>query len=163
MMNSLLIFKKIKTTAGIIGLIFGLSIVVLGVMVTLSTLGVVEDSMAWFTAAAAILLKILDKAVTTFKPRKVKGEPSDKYIEKGRKGFAHIGSLVILALLSAWLLYGCTTRLVKGDHLEVFVKRGPPCKIKVTMDGDVIQESEARKACIINLPVIEIPVEDEGI
>ena len=141
----------------ILGVIFGLAIVVLGLMTMAAHMGMGGDDVAWYTAGAAVLLKILDKAVSVFKPRKVKGEPKDK-----RRGFAHIGSLIAMALLAAWLLTGCT-RLVKGDKLEVDIKKGPPCRIVVKMDGDVIQESEARKACIITLPVIQIPVDDEGI
>lgn len=131
-----------------LGLIFSLAIIVLGVMTALAHLGQWEDGVGWYTAGLAILVKILDMAVKAFRPRKVKGEPAKK-----NRGFARIGALVAMALLAAWLLGGCSMRMVRGDHLDVLVEKGPPCKITVKMDGDIIQKSEARKACVIKMSI----------
>ena len=53
---------------------------------------------------------------------------------------------VLITAISGSILMGCT-RYVKGDTLKMNVSQGPPCKVKVWMDGDLIQESEAKQPC----------------
>lgn len=59
-------------------------------------------------------------------------------------------NMIVLLFLSVLLVGGCT-RYVKGDALKMDVKKGPPCTIKVWMDGDLIQESEAKQPCKVNI------------
>jgi len=52
--------------------------------------------------------------------------------------------LVLLTLFS--LLSGCT-RYVKGDKLDLSIKRAPECKVTVKIDGNLILEATAKSPC----------------
>ena len=46
----------------------------------------------------------------------------------------------------AWMLFGCT-RYVKGDQLDISIKRAPACKVTVKVDGALILDATAKKPC----------------
>ena len=53
---------------------------------------------------------------------------------------------LLLLLASVALLYGCT-RYVKGDSLDLSIKRTPHCKVSVKVDGSLILEATAKSPC----------------
>ena len=52
--------------------------------------------------------------------------------------------LVLLTLVS--LLSGCT-RYVKGDKMDLSIKRAPQCQVSVKIDGSLILEATAKSPC----------------
>lgn len=133
----------------IIGAIAALIIIVMGVTMFLGSIGVVDPDLAWYAAAMAFFLKVLEKVIKAMRPRQVAGEPK----EKGKK--PTIVSIVFLLLFIS-LAWGCGPILVKGQKLSMDLWMGPPCRVKVYMDGKLIQESEATKMCIVTEEVKEL-------
>lgn len=54
---------------------------------------------------------------------------------------------IILMVLA--LSMGCT-RYVSGDKMELDIKVGPPCKITLVVDGEVIQVATSKNPCSLN-------------
>ena len=53
---------------------------------------------------------------------------------------------LLLLLASVALLSGCT-RYVKGDNLDLSIKRTPHCKVSVKVDGALVLEATAKSPC----------------
>ena len=57
------------------------------------------------------------------------------------------------AILLALLLGACGPRMVKATSIvDLRVRRGPPCLIEVTVDGELVQRIEGPNACVVVTP-----------
>ena len=57
-----------------------------------------------------------------------------------------VNAILVLMVL---VIFGGCTRYVKGDRADMLIKMGPPCKITLKVDGEVIQKVETVQGCMI--------------
>ena len=53
----------------------------------------------------------------------------------------------VLIIGCVMMLIGCV-RHVKGDKMDISIKRTPTCKLTLKMDGALILEATAKKPCM---------------
>ena len=58
-------------------------------------------------------------------------------------------SLLVLLTL-ALFLSGCTKHIKAQDRVDLSIKKGPPCKIVLSVDGEMRLTVTGKKSCEVN-------------
>lgn len=114
-------------------------------------LGAPELGAAWTAALMGVAFTALRYQTTvgigdaSARPKQRKSPLPTSVMVVGLVGLA-AGMLMLTATLSA-----CPARQLRGGWVVLDIVEGPPCVIKVTLDGEQVQTIKATQACPVSV------------